>query len=186
MKLFISKTLTLIISRLMERLKSLKKCKNFSWWTSKLISNIQQPTMCYTLTQRSQWLHVKILPMCVSTVTLSPHLFSSSPLSLLSSSDCVHYCRTLRIKCVHMSKVTPFRLVNLNLGGDRRAPRGRPTVTALWRPLKISTSNCRKELTSLYGFSSLITSQSGWLIYFLFLFINVCHLVTVVILWPRI
>ena len=46
---------------------------------------------------------------------------------------------------------------------------------------KISTSDSRKELTA-----SLITTQSGWLIYFLFLFLNVCHLVTVVIFWTRI
>ena len=81
-----SKTLMiLMILRLMERFKSVRKCKSFSWWNSKLISNIQQPNMCYTLTQRSQWLHVKILPMCVSTRTLSGQL--SSPLSSLFSSS---------------------------------------------------------------------------------------------------
>ncbi|CAL8313443.1 unnamed protein product [Boreogadus saida] len=48
---------------------------------------MKQLFMCYSLKQSSQWLHVKILPMCVSTVTLSCQLSSPlhPPLSILFS-----------------------------------------------------------------------------------------------------
>ena len=75
--------------------ESWKKAKVCSWSTSKLISNIQQPNRFYTLTQRSQWLYVKILPICVSTVTLSCQLssplFSSLHPLLLSSPSSPHH-----------------------------------------------------------------------------------------------
>ena len=50
------------------------------------MSNIQQPNICNKLTQSSQWLHVKVLPMCVSMrewlCELSSHLRFSSLLPL--------------------------------------------------------------------------------------------------------
>ena len=56
-----------------------------------LMSTIQHPNMCSTLAQKSQWPHVKMPLMCVSTVTFScqlssplhPHLLVC-PLSFLS------------------------------------------------------------------------------------------------------